>query len=289
MQALFEVASGSTIGRDHLRLGKNNQDSHYIFSSELATIAVVCDGCGSSEHSEVGAKIGAQLTGAVIQSLLISANMAINAKFWMEVRQNILVNLYVIAKTMEFDNSLIQILHNYFLFTIVGVFITQSETCVFSIGDGVVAVNDRVKAMDIFPNNAPPYIAYGVEAMINEQEKSPHQLYSFLTNSDSLIPIFHIHEQLPTEQVQSVLIGSDGVGDLIRVEERLIPGKQECVGAIAQFWQEDRYFSNPDMIRRQLSLINREVTRFDWASQRLVKEVGLLPDDTTLIAIRRKR
>ena len=121
-----------------------------------------------------------------------------------------------------------------------------------------------------FPNNAPPYLAY---SLCGYPEWGHLQM----------------HYQLPTQEVESILIGTDGVSDLIESQGSYLPGKPEKVGAITQFWQEDRYFKNLDMIRRRLSLINREVTKPDWQSQRLVKEVGLLPDDTTLIAIRRKR
>ncbi|WP_261890540.1 hypothetical protein [Acaryochloris marina] len=54
-----------------------------------------------------------------------------------------------------------------------------------------------------------------------------------------------IYAQHPTEQVQSVLIGSDGVGDLVS-SRRLSPGKSELVGPLNQFWCCDRYFQNPD-------------------------------------------
>jgi hypothetical protein len=33
----------------------------------------------------------------------------------------------------------------------------------------------------------------------------------------------------------------------------------------------------------------REVAKIDWQTRRSIKEVGLLPDDTTLIAIRRRK
>ena len=41
------------------------------------------------------------------------------------------------------------------------------------------------------------------------------------------------------------------------------------------------------MIRRRLSLINREIIQPDWINKNLTKTVGLLPDDTTLITIKK--
>jgi hypothetical protein len=86
--------------------------------------------------------------------------------------------------------------------------------------------------------------------------------------------------------VESILIGTDGVSDLIKAANCNLPGKSELVGEIGQFWEDDRYFKNPDAIRRQLALINREVTKPDWPEHQLTKEVGLLPDDTTLVVMR---
>jgi len=74
---------------------------------------------------------------------------------------------------------------------------------------------------------------------------------------------------------------------LIQIADRPLPGKTELVGEVSQCWQNDRHFKNPDMVRRRLSLINKDITHLDPQTQHLVKHPGLLPDDTTLVAIRR--
>ncbi|MDO8622315.1 MAG: protein phosphatase 2C domain-containing protein, partial [bacterium] len=55
--------------------------------------------------------------------------------------------------------------------------------------------------------------------------------------------------------------------------------------SIDQFWTDDRYFRNPDMVRRRLTLVNREAVRAE--NGMLARTPGLLPDDTTLVVIRR--
>jgi hypothetical protein len=60
------------------------------------------------------------------------------------------------------------------------------------------------------------------------------------------------------------------------------------VGPLSQFWTDDRYFANPDALRRRLTLINRESVRADFESRRLVRTPGLLPDDTTVVVLRRR-
>lgn len=265
MQGTFEVAGGSILGRNHARQGKNNQDAYYSYNDEWGTIAVVCDGCGSGSHSEVGAKLGAQLIVKTIAEQL-KQTQSID---WERLKWEILDELKKSVKTIVGENSFEQTINNYFLFTVVGALVTSLETTIFAIGDGVIATNGKVIEIEPFPNNAPPYLAYSLLKVGKAMD-------------------WQIYNQIPTENVSSILIGTDGVSDLIKAEDCCLPGKSDKVGAIAQFWREDRYFNNPDAIRRKLSLINREVTQIDWKTHSSTKIGGLLPDDTTLIAIRRK-
>src|SRR5579885_3047520 len=61
---MFEITSASVLGRDHVAPGKNNQDAVFAaVNAEGSYAGVVCDGCGSSPHSEVGAQLGARMIG----------------------------------------------------------------------------------------------------------------------------------------------------------------------------------------------------------------------------------
>ncbi len=158
------------------------------------------------------------------------------------------------------------------LFTIVGVLITERETTIFARGDGIAVVNGEPYRFGPFPGNAPPYLA--------------HELSIPETRSDR--QTFTLH-RFPTETITSVLIGTDGVINLKQKANVPMPGSTELVGPISQFWTDDRYFRNPDMVRRKLTLLHRTVLRPDWDAQRLDVSRGLLPDDTTLVAIRRRK
>ncbi|KGF73866.1 hypothetical protein DO97_05720 [Neosynechococcus sphagnicola sy1] len=268
MQGLFTVAAGSITGRDHQWINKNNQDAYYLWRDSHSLIAVVCDGCGSRPHSEVGAKIGARLVVETIRRSLIGAAMDLNtAGFWQQIRQEILGQLQQWAIALGGD--FVQTVLDYFLFTLAGTVITPTTTWIFSIGDGVIILNSQIQELGPFPDNAPPYLAYGL-------------LASGAVNTE-----FQLHSPLPTPELQTLLIGTDGVSELMQIGHQCLPGKQEFVQPIDQFWQEDRYFSNPDCLRRRLTLINREVVRLNPRSQQLEKQPGLLPDDTTLIVIKR--
>ena len=248
----FEWASGSIIGRNHVLAGKNNQDAFRVVMREQHIIAVVCDGCGSGKHSEVGAKLGARMVIDAIADLLNHDLVTSDREFWNAVQTNLLQKL---KDFVAISNGDMEFVNDYLLFTIVGVLITPSETVTFSMGDGAIAVNGKLNQIPAYPDNAPPYLAYG--------------LYRPEAVS------FEIRDRLPTSEVESILIATDGIDDLVTVE------------AIVQFWQEDRYFKNPDAVRRKLAMLNREETKPDWQKRELVKRSGVLADDTTMVVIRR--
>ncbi|MBP0020750.1 MAG: protein phosphatase 2C domain-containing protein [Cyanobacteria bacterium SBLK] len=268
MKNRYELAMGSIIGRGHIRLGINNQDALSVLSCDRFTVAVVCDGCGSGRHSEVGAKIGARLVVETISKFLESNAIVdpCDPKFWQCIHQDILAQLQVFIKAIGGDWQ--QTLNDYFLFTIIGALITPENTNIFSLGDGVILFNDCLTKLD-FSGNAPPYIAYGLK-YLREARECPRELQ------------FQIRHSRATEELNSLLIGTDGVEDLIDAAERCLPGRSDKIGSISQFWYDDRYFQNPDKVRRKLSLINREVHQPGKP-----KEFGLLSDDTTLIVIRK--
>ncbi|MBD2075714.1 protein phosphatase 2C domain-containing protein [Phormidium sp. FACHB-592] len=269
MKNEFELVGGSVIGREHLRVGKNNQDAYSWNVSEAGAIAVVCDGCGSGMHSEVGANLGARMIVETLHRSLKGGMCLEHEEFWQTIQQKLLNQLQQVAEHLGGDQA--QTVRDYLLFTSAGAVITPAITSIFTLGDGVIAVNDQVMQLGPFANNAPPYLAYGLlEGNVSES-----------------LPLKAL-QVLPTKQVQSMLLGSDGVSDLMEVAAHALPGRSDVVGDIAQFWQDERYFRNPDQVRRRLALINREVTMLNPQSQQCSRQPGLLPDDTTLIVIRRK-
>jgi len=291
MQDQFEWALGSVTGREHQRLGRGSQDAVCALTDDRALVAVVCDGCGSHPHSEVGAKLGARWVATTLlheitnpkhgqdSARLIQEQTDHDPKSGSEpleeslksnfpaaaLKQRLLEQIDSWATPLGDDRP--QVLADYFLFTVVGVVIQPHKTTVFAWGDGVIWVNGAAIAGMAVQNNAPPYPAY-------ELLKPQGQTFWW--------------QQWPTATVQSLMIGTDGVEELIARADRPLPGKTEPVGDISQFWQQDCYFKNPDQVRRRLALINREVVQPDWGDRGLVKSPGLLADDTTLVVIRRR-
>lgn len=285
MKDVFELASGSVLGRNHKSIDRNNQDALAYSVTDHAVTCVICDGCSDGKYNEVGAQIGARILCKEIGNLAAKTisdhpetaeDYIISSDFWNRVQQNTLtyINLMVTAMGM----SVSQIVRDFFLFTIVGVLITRKNAQTFALGDGVIMINGEMFQVGPFPQNEPPYLGYNLTG----------------TSSQMLPELLKIQiiKVMPTELIKSVLIGTDGISDFVQVTDRRMPGKEELVGPIAQFWDEDRYFSNPDMVRRKLFLTNNDSVKYIRGPGNVIQEIwkenGLLPDDTSIIVIRRK-
>lgn len=276
----FEVAAGSIVGRDHLRpFGwRNNQDSFAIESAPYALAAVVTDGCGSEAKSEAGAHIGARL---VANAMITAAGSAISARdypwadgetaFRMDVRATVVREIKRLANAMGAD--LRQTIGDHFLFTVNAALITPWMTLMISIGDGVAFLNGARLPFDAFASNAPAYLGY--TALKPDGDPDPANAFT-------------VNAFLPTDEVASLLLGTDGVERLIAAASETLPGRMEPIGPIAQFWEDDQYFANPDMVRRHLALMQHEHLAIDWREQAVRRVLAKLPDDTTLVVIRRK-
>lgn len=280
MHREFEIAGGSIVGTHHLRplALTNNQDSFYWLFNDKAIIAVVTDGCSSSPHSEVGAKLGARLIAeSLTECLCVYGDEGLVASsFWEDARQDVLAQLRVLAKGMAKGECIDSVIRDYLLFSVVGALITPQLASVFSIGDGVFFLNGEMAQIGPFPDNAPPYLAYALSQRL-AKDFSVEALK------------FNVHSVLFTQELDSLLIGTDGVVKLAGSAECDFPGREKLVGPISQFWTNDQYFQNPDQVRRTLALANKPFQRVDWQKRQIVRQPGLLFDDTTLVVVRRRR
>lgn len=198
----FQVAAGTIMGFDHMHIGgnpprplnaTNSHDSVYYETLGNKLIAVVCDGCGQGDHSEIGAKIGARL---IVSELATDAN-------WETAWADICSNLRALAKLMESPKcSFNQIVENFFLFTIVGVVMTPGKTAVFTRGDGAYAINDQAELID--QKNAPNYLAY-------------HLTHP---RSQSFLPSVRVIKS--TQEVNSIFLASDGAQALLEDRQRFL-------------------------------------------------------------------
>lgn len=263
----FEVAAGSVAGRAHALSGRPNQDAFVVRAGADSIIAVVADGCGSAEKSEVGAWIGAHLLATEVSRA--NAGDLEDAAFWSAVQERSVAALRATAASMGGD--LAETARRFFLFTIVGAIIVKERAAVFSLGDGLLAVNGEELQLGPFPGNAPPYLGHAL-----------------LADARAAAPIV-VHRTMPAAEVDSIVIATDGAADWNDVAGRTLPGTREVVGPLAQLWQEDRNFEHADALRRKLARMNRSSVRTLWDDKRVAKEPGLLEDDTTIAVIRARK
>ena len=59
------------------------------------------------------------------------------------------------------NGSLCEVIRDFFLFTVLGMFCTERVTCLFSFGDGVYAFNDEVTVLSS-RSNKPRYLSYAL-------------------------------------------------------------------------------------------------------------------------------
>jgi len=273
----FESASSSVAGTYHIKTNKNNHDSFFYIEHPDHIIAVVCDGCGSGQHSEVGSNMGVtSLAWELTRSGLHRAGDDIEkVNELLESVRHLMVER-ISSCAYRVGLPFVKVISEYFLFTIVAVVIGRKNTYVISLGDGSYNLNGITTTIGPFENNAPPYIAYGAVA----------DKLSRITEDDLH---FVVNEVIPTKDLQSIVLGTDGIDDFIGAENKKIPGKDELVGPLSQLWTNDLFFKNHAALERRLCLINRTFTRINRKTRAMQVERGHLSDDTTLIAIRRKQ
>lgn len=163
----------------------------------------------------------------------------------------------------------------FFLFTVVGFLATRTTAVAFHAGDGVLAWNGEVTVWQAL-RNAPAYPAY---------ELTGSSLQGLQPDAFR----FTIDRCLPLADLDSVLLGTDGVADLLAAAGETFPGSTEPIGPLSRFWEDDTLFANPDALRRRLFRANKAHQQADWEERRLHRIPGRLPDDTTLVVIRRRR
>jgi serine/threonine protein phosphatase PrpC len=260
----YELTGGGVLGRDHRVTFRNYQDALHILQATDCTVAVVADGCGSALHSETGAQLGVRLLAEIVCNQTRRGN--VRAIKWRRVLQHLLSSLDTLARQM--GGNYREVVEEFFLFTCIGVVLGKSDAVFFGLGDGLLVINGEATSLGPYPGNMPPYAGYGL-------------LEGSINIDPALLDIWTC--EVPLAELDHFLIGTDGLDDLMEAAEKSVPGMDQPVGGIEQFWTEDRYFGgNPELVSRRLRLLAR-----DWPKHN--PEPGVLPDDTSLIVGRRRQ
>jgi hypothetical protein len=264
----FKFTDASIIGTMHDQMGRNNQDYGTAIVDEKFAVGAVCDGCGSTMTSEVGATLCGQLA---VEFLAFQMRGPYNLseeedvtlflhQIYNFIRDRI---INILGPFQSYDDIFLKLIQNNFLFTLVGFIMDKDYTIVFSIGDGYIRVNDEVLSIKE-PDNMPTYLAYSLTPERDKWDTEPK-----------------IRFWLPTEQIKSLIIATDGMDDFVRCAGVPLPGKiQEYAPTLEDILANDSYFTAPAKLQRLLAKMN-PITRPSARSH------GLLKDDTTIIMARR--
>lgn len=249
MEALFDLFGGSARGGEHARLHRNNQDGLALFASEELVVAAVTDGCSSGRGSEVGARYAAEW---IVRR--VCADRDPGRRDPGTLTRDLTECVRGLAHGLRANGEDARgALHDFFLFTFLVAIVEPELTTVFGVGDGVVSINGQVSVLDPGPENAPDYVAYGVLGKHAREAV--------------------IHHAGPTADIRTVVIGTDGVADLIARANDMLPDGS-CVGGVAALETDDRYLKNPSLLQKRLITLGEVHHR--------------LRDDTSIAVIRRR-
>jgi len=297
----FNSASASVIGSEHVRLNLNNQDALLVTENDNYLMGVVADGCGSCKHSEIGSNLLVRLVSKHISVSLKDVNACDVKPAIDQACVNIISALTNIANeladkvtaSIEYyyetpdvsqvqflgENSLksrVNMVSQYLLSTVVGFYISEEYTVVFSIGDGFYAINEEIACLETEDevNNAPAYLAYNLIPRVCELMRPEALRFN--------VKLFS------TSAVNTIMVGTDGLRFMKKSADHNIPGKSRKVGPLSQLW-EDKMFINSDIMRRTLSMLNKEVNIPDWVGQSMLPCSSILKDDVAVISARRTK
>ena len=140
----------SKMGSDHKFANKNNQD----FTFNILNMKVVLDGCGEGKHSEVGARLFAQLFARVCKEYQDRGEQITEENFCFVVDT-------VFEKLLSICNDTSFIFQNY-CFTILGCIEFENKFVVLSAGDGyIIKENENGITFEVLDDGEyPAYYVY---------------------------------------------------------------------------------------------------------------------------------
>lgn len=266
-----EFASGVLQGADHRYLRTNCQDALRILRRESVVVGICSDGCGTGEHTEVGAQLVVNIaTDVIAAEHLVAANNLGGEVDWGYIKEEIVRRIDTIAlSTWSDDKDYSKLIIGYFFATVIGFVMTPDFTTFFRAGDGVLYINGERVPIQTPEGNRPEYLGYNLL-------------------DSSIKPDLEVMAHLPTSEIDNFLLGSDGLKDIIASEGKLIPKKpkpgrppnDELVGHLSQFWTDGVYFDDPEAVRRRIMVFN--------GGLQAEPRAGIARDDTSLIVCRRK-
>ncbi len=235
----FATCQASITGAEHLRTNRCNQDAVAIAETPAGLLLAVADGCSGGRYSEWGARTAASWLHHNASRLLETSAGAEHL-----IESELLAALKTITSSVTgSDETGSGFVHDHLLFTLLIAFVGESHTTVVGAGDGCYAVNGLLVELD--ERNCPNYLGYGL------LEEIPAKRLNLLS-------------RIPTSEVQSLLLATDGALELERHQPVETPG-------LAEFWTADRYLNNPTLMQKRLNQVAARTRIFDDTSMAMCR------------------
>jgi hypothetical protein len=256
MNTKSELAAAAVIGSIHRRVDRPCQDAVATARTDAVSVVVVADGCGSGQHSELGARLGARLLAAAIAAHVDAGAAVTDAATWDAASDDVLAHLRALVAAFGGDPR--QVVIDHFLFTLVAAAVTADGAAAWVLGDGVIAIDGDVRVLDAGDDNAPPYLAY--------------RLVDGPAATGALF--------VAPPCARSIVVATDGAAALVAHAGRALPGGRGAVLDLARVAADDRMFRNPDALRRRLAVASADIVVHDD------RHPALLTDDTAVAVVR---
>ena len=209
----MHIAYATAPGSSHVNPGNagkiNNQDAISVRIMKNGFVAVLCDGCGSQPHSEVGADFGSNtLARLVADHLSRSTPQELD---WPQITVEISKKITLAAAAYagqkygpEFERAVTE----RFLFTALVCAVQDDIGVIASFGDGVVIADDEKLVIPSPMTNTPVYLGYLLFPN-NDYQKNDMQKHLAFTVVKSLVM---------SRLEKGLVLGTDGLKALLNEE-----------------------------------------------------------------------
>jgi hypothetical protein len=156
----WTVSAAVKVGHHHLYKGANCQDAADFFASDEIICGIGCDGCGSGDYSEVGARMLCNFALSEVSRLHrmgFTSDEIVTTLFGSLTR---FVDMQVhLACPIETPQQIAYYVKHHWLATMMGFIIPREGSgIIFHCGDGIYACDDYHHELD--QQNVPHYLAY---------------------------------------------------------------------------------------------------------------------------------
>lgn len=197
----WSLNCASIIGRDHELSKKNRQDFTHSFISTECIVGTVCDGCGESKYSEVGASLMSLM---IVNYLRHFQTCLFHESFKKRLEEEFACCFKAIERAVYIDYSQtsekVGFVKDFLLSTCLFCVLLEDKIVVGNCGDGVIIIDDKINNID--QSGKPEYIAY--KSVPKEALDTPSTELDFFN--------IQIFEQ---SNVNRIIIGTDGIQPLV--------------------------------------------------------------------------